>query len=146
MVSITDKNRYCQRCGNCCRGMIWKKKFSFDRANEVAKGTKDKKQAEEKLIAYYKKHLIRTGLPIERVHPVNWDKRNKVVRVYISVGRCRHLSFTEDNKAICLNYKNRPSECRGYLCKKAKEKMKKDNTIRNEKIRLKEKSFQTEVS
>ncbi len=121
--------------------MIWKKKFSFDRAEEIAKGAKDKKQAEEKLIIYYKNHLTDTGLPIEKVHPVNWDKRNKVVRIYISVGRCSYLSFTEDNKAICLNYNNRPSECRGYLCKKAKEKMRKEDAVKKEKIKLKEKSL-----
>lgn len=116
-------NEYCKRCGNCCRGMLWRKKFSFREAIGIAKGSYNKKEIEEALIKFYKKYLQERRLPIEEIKPVKWDKNKQKIIVEVNVGRCGHLSFTEDNKAICLNYENRPNECRDYLCKKARNQI-----------------------
>lgn len=32
---------------------------------------------------------------------------------------CKHLSWDEDGKAVCLIYENRPIVCREYFCQKA---------------------------
>jgi Fe-S-cluster containining protein len=115
-----DKN-YCKRCGNCCKGMIWRKRFDIKEVFHIVKQPHTKKNIEESLVEYYKLYLWKKGLPVEKVLPIEWSKDKIIVQV--RAGRCKYLAFTTDNKAICLNYKNRPNECRNYLCKKVKEKV-----------------------
>ena len=116
-----DKNRYCRRCGNCCRGMVWKKKYSFEEVAHIAMGAKPKQEVEKILIQKYKNYLKSKGMNMKKVFDTEWDKKNKTITVQVEVGECQHLSFTEDSVAVCKIYYNRPLECRQYLCKKIKE-------------------------
>lgn len=118
-----DKNQFCTRCGNCCKGMRWKKKFSFSKAISIAGGARSREDIEKALKTHYKKYLRRIGLPVEKMLPAEWNRKKKEILVQASVGRCRHLVFVSDKKAACLNYENRPKECRDYVCKKVREKM-----------------------
>ena len=113
--------------------MIWRKQFSFRRALELTKGITNKKDVEKTLISYYKKHLHNIGVPVKEIYPLKWDKENKTVTIEAKVGKCKHLAVTDDNKAVCLNYKNRPNECRDYLCKKIREKILLEKVKENER-------------
>jgi hypothetical protein len=120
---IHNKDSYCTRCGNCCKGLIWRRKYSFREAEKVSFGATKKEEIEKALASDYKKNLISKGQDVKKTDSIEWDYKNKVIGVCIEVGKCKHLSFLTDKKAICLNYENRPKECRDYLCKKARQKL-----------------------
>ncbi len=121
-----DKNKHCERCGNCCRGMVWKKRFSFEETFRIAGEKASRKEVEEKLMGFYREYIEKKGLPVEKEYQPEWDSKNRKIRVQAKVGRCRYLYFVEDDRSVCLNYKNRPKECKDYLCKKVKEKIGKE--------------------
>lgn len=129
---MSDKNLYCKRCGNCCKGMIWRKRFGFNDAYSIAGADAGKEQVSSSLKIYYKKYLRKRGLRVKEMLEPEWDTKNKVILAHAKVGQCRFLSFV-DNKAICLNYENRPDECRRYLCKKAKDQAMCAKISKNEK-------------
>lgn len=112
--------------------MVWRKKFSFDEVFEIAKERVKKKNIEKKLISYYKNYLNKKGLSVKRKYSIEWEQKNKRVIIQVGVGKCKHLSFIEDDKAICLNYKKRSEECRDFLCRKASNRMLR-NKIRKKK-------------
>lgn len=118
-----EKNHYCRRCGNCCKGMRWKKKFSFKKAISLAGGAETKEEIETAVKTHYKKYLRQIGLPVQKIHPLEWDKKKKKILAQADAGRCKHLAFVEDDKSICLKYEERPKECKDYICKKARQKM-----------------------
>ncbi|MFO8016149.1 MAG: hypothetical protein R6U32_03530 [Candidatus Woesearchaeota archaeon] len=130
-----DENDYCMRCGNCCRDMQWKKKYSFDDAFSLVSMPASKADVEEALTRKYREYIESKGLPVEKMHPPEWDRKNRKIQVKAKAGRCIHLDFTEDNKAICLNYHNRPNECRNYLCKKVKQKIMTEKELEKERAK-----------
>lgn len=103
--------------------MVWERRFSFEQAASFAKGKTRKKEIDNAPIDYYNQYLKKRGLPVKKLQSIKWDKDNKTISVQIKTGRCKHLSFTKEDKAECLNYKKRPVECRHHLCKKVRHEI-----------------------
>ncbi|HZX44055.1 MAG TPA: hypothetical protein VFF28_00055 [Candidatus Nanoarchaeia archaeon] len=108
-------NKLCQRCGQCCNGLVWRKKRSY----KNFPGLGDRSNAEKEIIQTYRQYLDRIGIPVTKILPIEWDEKNKEVMIKAQAGTCRNLSFLPDGKALCLNYAERPNECRNFICKKA---------------------------
>lgn len=123
------KDSDCKRCGTCCREIIWRRKFSFEEISKILEKPATKKEIEAKVTEYQKNYMESYGLRPKKIFLPEWDKKNKKLIIQIRAGRCKHLLFAADKIAFCLNYKNRPKECRSFLCKKAR------NSILLKKVR-----------
>lgn len=108
----------CKRCGNCCRGMVWKKHYKFDDAFSMVKEDSSRDDVNDALNSDYIKYLEQIGLPLEKLFKPEWETKGRRIIMRARVGRCKHLSFNEEDLAVCSNYGARPVECSRYLCKK----------------------------
>ena len=120
---IQDLNLHCKRCGNCCQGLVWMKRFGFTEAFNLTRGSKTKSKIEKSVVANYRKYLQKNGVPVKKLHDLLWDKNTKIITVQMETGRCKFLRFAKDNKAICTIYTKRPDECKTYLCRKVRNKI-----------------------
>ena len=117
---MTDTNKnYCKRCGNCCQGYMWQKVFKIQEAYDLAKGNRDEKYIENILVMKFNDRLNNFGIPVKKEYPAKWIKNRGIIVIRVQTGKCNNLFFTEDDKAMCKIYENRPKECRDFLCKKA---------------------------
>lgn len=99
------------------------KRFGFTEAYKLTSGIKTKSKIEKSVVTDYKKYLHKNGVPVKKLHDLLWDKDTKTITVQMETGRCQYLRFAKDNKAICTIYAKRPDECRAYLCKKVRAKV-----------------------
>jgi len=124
---MDDHNDKCRRCGNCCRGMIWMKSYSYDDAFSLVKKPASEIDVEIALAKKYISYLNSLGLPVEKIKKFEWNNKRKQIIVHAKVGQCAHLLFVND-KAVCRNYENRPKQCRNYLCKKIRKDILEERT------------------